>query len=154
MQHGRKFTAVLIAYRKNRLNHRIIFGEPASTVRLGWRRKLEIFEPGQIFAYERWRANSYGTQDWRFYVLKALSCGTMTRVPGVTPGGEVLFAMRGSTRTKRALKLLTAIKRDGADPARLSPHEWRGLHNQVETGAQINELVKEFQRHRRPSQCR
>ena len=69
--------AVLIAYRKSRINHRLRFGSPVNEVRLGWHRKLAVFQPGQIFGYERWRADQYGTQDWRFFVLQAKARGSI-----------------------------------------------------------------------------
>lgn len=45
-------TLAIITYRKNRLNHRLLFGAPVTIIRRGWRREFAAFKPGQIFGYE------------------------------------------------------------------------------------------------------
>lgn len=128
-----QFTVVIIAYRKKRLNHRLIFGAPVFTIRRGWRRELAAFDPGQVFAYERWHGDKYGTQDWRLFVCAAVDGGSVTNVPGVKPGADVLLQARGRTRVKRALAAIDVLK--AAHPAieKLPVAQWRQLHNTLET---------------------
>lgn len=136
-----RLTAVIIAYRKNRLNHRLIFGAPIYTIRRGWRRELAAFEPGQVFAYERWRGDKYGTQDWRLFICAAVDGGSVTNVPGVSPGADVLLHARGRTRVKRALAVIDLLK--SAHPAfeKLPVAQWRKVHNTLETGGFRNEII-------------
>ena len=136
-----RYTAVIIQYRKNRLNNRLIFGEPALEVRRGWRRSLACFRPGQTFGYERWRGDHYGTQDWRIFVCLAVDGGgAVTAVPGILPGANILFAARGATRVRRALGLIHNTAASNCRPEQIKPHRWRVLHNALETGASIDEL--------------
>ncbi|WP_291078158.1 DUF2840 domain-containing protein [Hyphomonas sp.] len=137
----RDLTAVIIQYRKNRINHRLVFGEPILTVRRGWHRKLAVFNPGQIFGYERWLGNKYGTQSWETYVLLAVSFGPVTRVKGVIPGAEILLRTTGKTRAKRVLGWLQEQERSGLKPSQLSAHYWRHAHNAFETGRQPHVLT-------------
>ncbi len=132
---AKRLTAVIIAYRKNRLNNRLIFGAPIATVRRGWRRELAIFEPGQIFAYERWRADWYGTQDWRLFVCEAAEPGATTPAPGVIPGADLLLHTKGAVRTKRALAAIEMLKKRTPPLASIPPAHWRRLHNDIESGA-------------------
>ena len=142
----RDLSAVLIVYRKNRTNHRLLFGEPISEIRLGWHRKLVVFKPGQIFGYERWRADQYGTQDWRFFVLQATISGSTTSVPGVFPGAEILLATRGKTRTQRALALLDVLAIGPGALAAVTPNYWRQVHNAIEIGSEPHGFTT-LQRH-------
>ena len=135
-----RYTAVVIQYRKKRLNHRLIFGEPALHVRRGWRRKLACFKAGQIFGYERWRGDHYGTQDWRLYVCLALGGGAVNAAPGIIPVADILFLARGATRVRRALALINSITARNESPANIKAHRWRILHNELETGASISDL--------------
>ncbi len=129
-----RFTVVIIAYRKKRLNHRLIFGVPVFTIRRDWRRELAAFEAGQVFAYERWHGDKYGTQDWRLFICAAVDGGSVTNVPGVKPGAEVLLQARGRTRVKRALDAIGALKTTHPAIEKLPVAQWRQLHNSLETG--------------------
>lgn len=131
---GQNLTAVIIVYRKNRLNHRLIFGEPDFTVRRGWRRKLAVFHPGQIFAYERWRANEYGTQDWRIFICRAQESGSVTKVPGILPGAETLLEAHGKTRAKRALAAIDSVSKSCSALHAVPSHTWRDVHNTIQSG--------------------
>lgn len=88
------------------LNHRLRFGRPQTTIKLDEYRKLACFDAGETLGYIRWRANDYGTQDWRFFILKTQSTGLLTRVPGVTPAVKVLAGFNGTQAVKRALAAL------------------------------------------------
>ena len=78
------------------------------------RRAFDYFAPGQVFGYIRWEANEYGTRDWCFYVIRASDTAfPLDRVPGVTPGGEVLLELRGNAKIKKALEAIDAIEAEG-----------------------------------------
>jgi Protein of unknown function (DUF2840) len=136
-----RFTVVIIAYRKKRLNHRLIFGAPVFTIRRGWRRELAAFEPGQVFAYERWRGDKYGTQDWRLFICAAVDGGSVTNVPGVKPGADVLLQARGRARVKRALAAIDLLKSVHPAIEKLPVAQWREVHNTLETGGFRNEIT-------------
>ena len=105
-----ELTTVSIAWRKRRRNHRLLFGKPTRWVRLDWRRRLAVFEPGQLFGYERWRANQYGTQEWQIFILKAAKANTrICQIPGVLPGADLLLSAHGTTGSRRLLKVLDHV---------------------------------------------
>ena len=133
---AQRLTLVTVAYRKNRANHRLRFGAPVASARRGWHRRLDAFAPGQTFGYIRWTADRYGTQDWRVYALRACGAGaSVSRVPGISPGAEVLFSVVGTTRTGRVLRHLDRLESAVGDLADVSPGYWRALGNAVETNA-------------------
>lgn len=140
MRQARDLTVVQIVYRRKRVNHRIRFGAPAAEARLDWRRKLVAFAPGSVFGYIRWRANRFGTQDWRLFVLRTVSDGTLAAIPGVMPGADILLATRGVARTKRALITLDALENDTASLASVSPTYWRQLHNRLAVSMDAHEF--------------
>lgn len=136
---ARNLTTVLIEYRKNRINHRLLFGEPVLTIRRGWRRKLAAFEAGKIFGYERWHANHYGTQDWRIAVCLTVKAGSVTKFPGIIPGAIILLDTSGKTRVKRVLAMLDALKRTSDKSlADIASHEWREHANGIEIGENLS----------------
>lgn len=132
----RELTAVIIQYRKNRINNRLLFGEPNLIIRRSWQRKFATFQPEQIFGYERWRGNAYGTQSWEIYVLRASAVGPAVTVKGVIPGAEILLRVNGKTRAKRFLAWLEALERAGVSAQQISAYYWRHAHNAFETGRQ------------------
>ncbi len=134
MTTARNLTAVLIVYLKNRINHRLRFGIPILESRLDWRRKASAFTAGATFGYIRWRANRYGTQDWRFFVIQTVADGPITAVPGVIPGGVLLLATRGRTRTARALSVVDALEKEAGNLENISPAYWRHLANRLAVG--------------------
>lgn len=140
MRRARNLTAVQIVYRQKRINHRIRFGAPVCEARLDWRRKVVAFSPGSVFGYIRWRANKFGTQDWRLFVLRAVDSGALTIIPGVMPGADILLSTRGVTRTKRALIALDALENDTASLASVSPAYWRHLHNRLAISMDAHEF--------------
>ncbi len=140
MRLARNLTSVQIVYRQKRINHRIRFGAPIAEARLDWRRKLIAFSPGSVFGYIRWRADKFGTQDWRLFVLRAVDDGALTTIPGVMPGADILLATRGVTRTKRALIALDALENDAAALANISSAYWRHLHNRLAVGMDAHEF--------------
>ena len=126
------FTRVEIAFYPEHLNHWLRFGAPDESQDLDRRRSLAFFTPGQIFGYVRWRANEYGTQDWRFTIVKTAEPSLLlSRIEGVHPGGEVLLLATGNTKVKRALLQIDALEADGYDPADVSPAYYRHVHNRI-----------------------
>lgn len=148
-------TAVYVRYRKNRINHRLRFGEPHSETRLGWHSRLASFKPDDIFGYIRWSANEYGTQDWRLFVCKAGGNShhidgqggektghhnRLTRIPGVMPGAHILLKTQGKARVKRALGYIDALEKETGQLALITESYWRHLHN----GLEVNQPPHEF----------
>jgi len=128
-----RLTVVVIQYRKNRINHRLLFGAPDMVLRRGWRRNLAAFAPDQTFGYERWSAGEYGTREWRLFVCRTSSSGVLTKIPGIMPGAVLLLEARGKSKVKRAFAALDALKNDGETLENLPSHRWRALHNSLQT---------------------
>lgn len=123
-------TLIQCHFVRDKLNHRIRFGSPKTTVALDKYRKLACFGAGATLGYIRWRANEYGTQDWRFFVLKTQSTGLLTRVPGVTPAVKVLAAFTGTQAVKRALVALDDVEKSVSEPIEtLSEGYWIAFQN-------------------------
>lgn len=126
------------------INHRLRFGQPESTVRLDKYRQIACFEADQIFGYIRWRANEYGTQEWRFFILKSCRRGFLTRVPGVSPAAQILAAFNGAQSVKRALKAFDEVEGQAQTrPEALTESFWLTFQNdlfgrQSVTGLSIN----------------
>ena len=133
-----RLTVVILQYRKNRLNHRLVFGTASFEVRRGWRRRLAAFAPEKTFCYERWAAGEHGTREWRLFVCRTSSHGSVTKIPGVLPGAHLLLEARGKTKVKRAFAAIDTLKRDGAGLEDLAPHRWRALHNALQTRQSIS----------------
>ncbi len=128
-------TCVQIAFHPEFANHWLRFGEPDYWLDLDRRRALAFFRPGRLFGYVRWRANEFGTQDWRFTVVQAAAPSVLlSRIEGVDPGGKVLLLTSGKTRVKRALARIDAIETAGFEPADVSSAYYRHVHNRIATG--------------------
>ena len=128
-------TVAIISYRKNRHNHRLLFGKPEMRVRRGWRRELAAFLPGSVFAYERWKGDKYGTQDWRVFICKTSNQGPVTALPGIKPGAILLASAVGKTRVKRLLSTIEELKKISAtDLQTISEARWRLIGNAIESG--------------------
>lgn len=135
-------TTVAVSWRKKRRNHRILFGQPERMIRLDWRRRLAVFETGAIFGYERWRANAYGTIDWQIYVLKCGRPGSeLSRVSGLRPGAEILFAAHGKTAAKRALCMLELVS-DHVVLTDVSEATWRQISDRFLTRMPIEDVFE------------
>ena len=126
------FTGVEIAFYPEFINFWLRFGEPNAEHVLDRRRSLTLFGPGQIFGYVRWRANAYGTQDWRIVIAQnGAPSQAMTRLEGVQPGAEVLLSATGNARVKRVLAQLDGLEAAGFDLAAISPAYVRHIHNRI-----------------------
>jgi hypothetical protein len=125
-------TRVDLWFLRDRLNHWVRFGAPVAEHLIDRRRRCFDFAAGQVFAYVRWEAGDYGTELWRLYVLRAGRPGDiLSRVPGVTPGAEVLLRLDGPGPVKRALAVVDALDAAGYDPAAIAPEYWRHVHNRL-----------------------
>lgn len=133
------FTRVEIAFYPEHLNHWLRFGDPDEQHDLDRRRSLALFKPGRIFGYVRWRANEYGTQDWQITVVQTAEPSLLlSRIEGVTPGGEVLLLATGNAKVKRALLQIDALEAAGFEPADVSPAYYRHVHNRITSGQPIH----------------
>ena len=132
------FTRVEIAFYPEHLNNWLRFGELDEQQDLDRRRSLALFKPGRIFGYVRWRANEYGTQDWRFSVVRTAGPSLLlSRIEGVSPGCEVLLLVTGNAEVKRALLQIDALEAAGFEPADVSPSYYRHVHNRITAGQPV-----------------
>jgi len=140
-------TAVILSYRKNRHNHRLLFGSPEVEIRRGWHRKLAVFSPHRLFAYERWEANQFGTQRWEIFVCRTGIDGSLTKVQGVIPAAELLLNVQGKTKTKRLLSVLDQLKNSHINLENIADRYWSELHSSFEAGSKtrLHELILEAQ---------
>ncbi len=131
----RGLTRVTILFLAERVNDRVRFGAPRSTRIIDRRCRVELFEPGAVFAYIQWRANRYGTEHWRLWVLQAARAGDRAEtVPGIAPGAHIWLSTGGITQVTRALTLIDAIEAQALDPASLPESYWRTAHNRIAAG--------------------
>lgn len=132
------FTRVQIAFYPEHLNYWLRFGSPDEQQDLDRRRSLALFKPGRVFGYVRWRANEYGTQEWRFAIVQTVKPTLLlSRIEGVHPGGEMLLLASGNTKVKRALLQIDTLEADGFDPVDVSPAYYRHVHNRITSGQPV-----------------
>ena len=125
-------TVIQCHFVRGLINHRLRFGQAEKIVALDKYRKLACFEPEETLGYIRWRANEYGTQDWRFFILKTQTTGLLTRVPGVTPAVKVLAAFNGTQAVKRALSAFDDVEKSSPDPIETLPDAyWVSFQNDI-----------------------
>ena len=125
-------TVIQCRFVRGVLNHRLRFGKPDKTVKLDKYRKLACFKPEETLGYIRWRANEYGTQDWRFFIFKTQTTGLLTRVPGVTPAVKVLAAFHGTQAVKRALSAFDDVEKSSPEPIETLPDAyWVSFQNDI-----------------------
>ena len=135
------FTVIQCHFVRGLLNHRIRFGCADKTISLDKYRKLACFKSGATLGYIRWRANEYGTQDWRFFVLKTQSTGLLTRVPGIAPAVKVLAAFNGTKAVKRALAALDDVEKSVSGPIETLPDSyWVAFQNDLSTRRTVRGL--------------
>ena len=136
------FTVIQCHFVRGLLNHRLRFGTPYKTIKLDKYRKLACFQPGETLGYIRWRANEYGTQDWRFFILKTQTSGLLTRVPGVSPAVKVLAAFNGTQAVKRALNAFEDVEDTLSAPIKtLTDAYWISFQNDLSTRQSLNGLL-------------
>ena len=132
------FTRVEIAFYPEHLNHWLRFGKPDEEHDLDRRRSLAFFKPERVFGYVRWRANEYGTQDWRFTIIGSGEPSKfLSRIEGVYPGGEVLLFAAGKAKVKQALMQIDTLETEGFEPTDVSCAYYRHIHNRIAIGKTI-----------------
>ena len=124
-----RFTTADIHFRKNRINHRILFGDNECFVRLDWQRRLAVFRAGIVIGYERWRANRYGTQSWSIVIGRTVDSGPIVAVDGLRPGLDVWCLATGKTRVSRLFDVLDAMRKQGLQPETIPEYRWRAVHS-------------------------
>ena len=129
-----KHTCVYLHFVQNRISHRLRFGIPQKMVALDKRRKIACFVPGQIIGYSRWSGDKYGTQDWRFYVIRTGPTSPLSLIPGVKPAAQILLSVTGKAAVKRALKAIDFIEKQIANGLEAVPASyWLGVSNALMT---------------------
>ena len=131
----RSLTRATHLFLDGKVNDRVRFGKPAAERIIDRRCRVELFEPGQVFGYVQWRANRYGTELWRVWVLQAGRPGArLETVPGIAPGAHIWLGLAGQARVGRALELVDAIEAQGIDPARVPESYLRTAQNRLAAG--------------------
>lgn len=131
----RGLTRVTILFLPERVNDRVRFGAPAAERIIDRRCRVDLFAPGAVFGYVQWRANRYGTERWRLWVLQAARPGERAEtVPGIAPAAHIWLSAGGVARVTRALALIDAIEAQALDPALLPDSYWRTAHNRIAAG--------------------
>jgi len=132
---SRPLTRATILFIDGKVNDRVRFGRPVGERIIDRRCRIELFEPGSLFGYVQWRANRFGTELWRLWVLRAGAPGErLETVPGITPGAHILLSLGGQARVQRALELIDAIEAQGLDPADVPESYWRTAQNRLAAG--------------------
>ena len=140
-------TRVAVHFLPEFLDHWVRFGDARQIVYLDRRRAFQYFAPGQIFAYIRWEASEFGTQDWRIFVIQAGDTAfPLDRIPGVTPGGELLLNLKGGDRVKRVLAAIDAVEALDLNPAHITPDYWIYVQNRILTRLPVRPYTAEQHR--------
>ncbi|MEL7491983.1 MAG: DUF2840 domain-containing protein [Pseudomonadota bacterium] len=127
-----RYTAFDIFYVDGRVNYRLLFGAPDRTIRMDRSRSIALFAQNKTVGYLRWRANEYGTQVWRCFVVRTVAAGDeVTHIPGVKPAAHILLSTRGKTYTKRFLGRLDGLKKRNHALEHVPDAYWRHLHLRV-----------------------
>lgn len=128
-------TRVGLCYFPDEVNHWLRFGTPVKKVTMDRRRVFAFFKTGQVFGYVRWEGNEYGTQSWRFFVLKAGDgYHPLYAVPGVLPGAEILLDLSGVGRVRKVLEIINRIEALGIDPESVPARYYRYVQNRLFVG--------------------
>ena len=138
-------TAVLCHYGKDKFNHRLRFGVPQALVKLDSYRKIAVFKPYSIFGYIRWRADKYGTQDWRFYILESQSGGLLPPIPGVMPGAKILVSVQGKSRVQRSLLQIDRLESLVLNGLEALPSSyWILMQAALKNGAPLRNIPRQY----------
>jgi hypothetical protein len=131
-----RVTYVELVWFERRIERWIRFGRPTDERIVDRRTRFVGFAAGETFAFVRWAANAQGrTAVSRLDIVRATARGeSLTTLPGVLPGGELLLHLNGWPVVERALKLVDAVDALGVDPSDASPDYWRHVHNRLSAG--------------------
>lgn len=131
----RSLTRVTILFLDGKVNDRVRFGRPVAERIIDRRCRIDLFAPAQVFGYVQRRANRFGTELWRLWVLRAGAPGErLETVPGIAPGAHIWMSVAGQARVTRALALIDAIEAQGHHPAAVPESYWRTVHNRLAAG--------------------
>lgn len=123
------YTVVQLHFVRGMINHRLRFGQPETQTKLDKFRSLASFSSGSIFGYIRWRANDYGTIDWRVYVLKAQNDGLSSEIIGITPAVKILVSVQGKPAVKRCFAALDRLEKEAGGTLECVPESYWPLFN-------------------------
>lgn len=130
-----KLTHVELTWFAKRVEQRIRFGRPVTSLRLDRYRRRVSFAPNAVFAVVRWVGNGYGTVTSEIDILRAVAPGERcTTAPFMQPGGEILLSIKGWPKVERVLQAIDAIEALGIDPVDVAPDHWRHVHNRLIVG--------------------
>lgn len=128
-------TRVELTWIEKKVEYWIRFGQEKEEQILDRRRRVLSFTPNSIFAFVRWASNDYGTVISRIDIVRAITPGEHYQtLPFVRPGGDILLKMERWPKVERVLQVIGAIEAAGIDPAEVSPHHWRHVHNRLTAG--------------------
>jgi hypothetical protein len=131
-------TRVTVLFVADKVNDRVRFGTPFAERIIDRRCRVDLFAPGAVFGYVQWRANRYGTEHWRLWVLRAAAIGERAEtVPGVMPGAHIWLSASGVAQVTRALALIDVIEAEDVAPASLPEGYWRTAHNRIAAGLEL-----------------
>jgi len=123
-------TLVQLHFVRGLINHRLRFGQADVITKLDKYRSIAAMPAGSIFGYIRWRANEYGTIDWRVYVLKAQGNGYISDIAGVRPAVKILLSALGKPAAQRCLKALDKLeKQSGGSLETVAESYWPIFNN-------------------------
>ena len=130
-------TRIHINFDRTRFNYYVRFGVPKYQDRQSPTEAYWYFPAGATFGYVRWEAGQYGTEKWRFFILRGTKPGSpVYSIPGVNPGAEVLADVSGKERVHRLLESVDAVEAINIKPCDVAPWHW------VQCNARINSRLK------------
>jgi len=128
-------THVELTWIEKRIEYWIRFGQEVHEQILDRRRRVVSFPPHSVFALVRWASNDFGTVLSRIDIVRAVSPGEPYQtLPFVRPGGDILLKAESWRHVERVLQIVDAIESSGINPAEVSPHHWRHVHNRLVAG--------------------
>jgi len=140
-------TRVELVHYEGRIEHWLRFGQYAEEEILDRRRRVLLFDTGQLFAFVRWASNDYGTAVSRIDILRACGDGeAATLIPGVMPGGEPLLRLSGWPKVERVLQAIDRVEALGIASEDACPDYWRHVGNRIAASLEPRPYTRE--RHR------
>lgn len=130
---------------RDRINHRMRFGVPKERIKLDKYRQIVVIGTAQTVGYFRWKANEFGTQDWRFYVFSTAPKGKLTRIPGVYPAVQCHYFVNGPVAIRRALRAIDMLELVSNRPLdALPPSYWLTFADRIQNQNDAPLLPKKF----------
>jgi hypothetical protein len=140
-------TRVELTWIEKKVEYWIRFGKERDEQILDRHRRTLSFASNSIFALVRWASNDHGTVISRIDIVRAITPGEhFQTLPFVRPGGDILLKMEGWPKVERVLQIIDAIEAIGIDPAEVSPHHWRHVHNRLTAGQEPRSYTVEQHR--------